>query len=282
MGEQNDEMKTVRHIIVLIVLWAFFTLSIIYPFMSGDFDRLAMPLSTIIQGFGIIGIILSLFGLIWLLMPSKHKIFSIISIYLFGFLIVVFTFFAYLISGILFGISILFVLGLLLLKYRQIIIVPFERETIAIVPIYLIVLPVSILTVQILVAKPITDWSRDRTIFNAKDYVMDIENFYTRNGYYPKTLQTMYKDYYPNTVGVEKFHYLPFENYYNLSFEQPRFFLDIIGTKEWVVYNPKDEHRVYSHTSWFLLLSPQESELRQGWYSSVDTKHKHWKSFFFD
>jgi hypothetical protein len=92
----------------------------------------------------------------------------------------------------------------------------------------------------------------------------------------------MYKDYYPNTVGVEKFHYLPFGNSYNLSFEQPRFFLDIIGTKEWVVYNPKDEHRVYSHTSWFLLLSPEESEIRQGWYSSADTKHKHWKSFFFD
>lgn len=250
--------------------------------MSGDFDRLALPLSTLIQGFGVLGIVLSILGLIWLSMPSKYKICSIISIYLFGFLTIVFTFFAYLISGILFGISILFVLGLLLLKYRQKVIVPLERETIAVVPIYLIVLPISILTVQLLIAKPIIDWSRDRTISNAKDYVRDIENFYTKNGHYPKTLQAMYKDYYPNIVGVEKFHYLPFGNSYNLSFEQPRFLLDIIGTKEWVVYNPKDEHRVYSHTSWFLLLSPQESEIRQGWYSSVDTKHKHWKSFMFD
>jgi hypothetical protein len=282
VGGQNEEMEPLRHIIVLVVLWAFFTLGIIYPFMSGDFDRLAMPLSTIIQGFGIIGIIPSLFGLIWLLMPSKFKSFSIISIYLFGFLIVFFTFFAYLISGILFGISILLILGLLLLKYRQRIIVPFEREAIAFVPIYLIVLPVSILTVQLLIAKPITDWSRDRTISNSNDYVKDIEIFYSKNGYYPTTLQAMYKDYYPNTVGVEKFHYLPFKNSYNLSFEQPRFLLDIFGTKEWVVYNPKDEHRVYSHTSWFLLLSPQESEIRQGWYSSANTKHKHWKSFYFD
>jgi len=274
--------KILTHISKQVLVLAVLTLGNIYPFMSGDFDRLAMPLSMIIQGFGILGLTLSLFGLIWLLMPSKHKIFSIISIYLFGFLIVVFTFFAYLISGILFGITILFVLGILLHKYRQRIIVPFERETIAFVPIYLIVLPVSILTVQLLIAKPITDWSRDRTISNAKDYVRDIENFYTRNGYYPKSLQAMYKDYYPNTVGIEKFHYLPFGNSYNLSFEQPRFILDIIGTKEWVVYNPKDEHRVYSHTSWFLLLSPEESEIRQGWYSSADTKHKHWKSFFFD
>jgi hypothetical protein len=274
--------KIIPHISKQVIVLSVLTLGILYPFMSGDFDRLAMPLSTIIQGFGILGLTLSLFGLIWLLMPSKHKIISIISIYVFGFLIIIFTFFAYLISGILFGISILFVLGLLLLKYRQIIIVLFERETIAFVPIYLIVLPVSILIVQILLAKPITDWSRDRTITNAKDYVRDIENFHTRNGYYPKTLQAMYKDYYPNTVGVEKFHYLPFGNSYNLSFEQPRFFLDIIGAKEWVVYNPKDEHRVFSHTSWFLLLSPEESEIRQGWYSSVDTKYKHWKSFLFD
>jgi len=271
-------LHCLKQVIILILL----IFGIIYPFMSGDFDRLAMPLSTIIQGFGVLGIILSILGLIWLLMPSKNKIFSIISIYIFGFLIVVFTFFAYLISGILFGITIFFVLGVLLLKYRQRIIEPFERERIAFVPMYLIVLPVFILTVQLLIAKPITDWSRDRTISNAKDYVRDIENFYTKNGHYPKTLQAMYKDYYPNTVGVEKFHYLPFGNSYNLSFEQPRFFLDIIGTKEWVVYNPKDEHRVYSHTSWFLLLSPQESEIRQGWSSSVDTKHKHWKSFFFD
>jgi hypothetical protein len=274
--------KILSHISKQVIVLTLLILGIIYPYFSGDFDRLAMPLSTIIQGFGIMGIVLSQFGLIWLLMPSKYKIFSIISIYLFAFLIVAFTFFAYLISGILFGISILLILGLLLLKYRQRIIVPFEREAIAFVPIYLIVLPVSILTVQLLIAKPITDLSRDRTISNAKDYIRDIENFYSRNGYYPKTLQAMYKDYYPNTVGVEKFHYLPFENSYNLSFEQPRFFLDIIGTKEWVVYNPKDEHRVYSHTSWFLLLSPQESEIRQGWYSFAYTKHKDWKSFYFD
>lgn len=275
--------KTIlTHVSKQVIVLAVLTLGIIYPFMSGDFDRLAFPISTIIQGFGIIGIILSLLGLTWLLMPSKYKIISIIFIYIFGLLIVVFSFFAYLISGILFAIGVLLVLGLILLRLRQRIMKPIGREITAFFPIYLIVLPLSILTIQLLIAKPITDWSRDRTISNAKDYLRDIENFYTRNGHYPQTLQAMYKDYYPNTVGVEKFHYLPFGNSYNLSFEQPRFILDIIGTKEWVVYSPKDEHRVYSHTSWFLLLSPEESEIRQGWYSSADTKHKHWKSFFFD
>lgn len=274
--------KILTHISNQVIVLTVLILGIIYPFMSGDFDSIAMPLSTIIQGFGILGIILSLLGLIWLVFPGKYKIFASISIYTFGFLLIVFAFFAYLTSGKLLSIGILLILGLPLLKFRLGIMKSLKRETIAFVPIYLIVLPLTILVIQFLIAAPVTDWSRNRTIFNATEYIRDVENFKTKNGYYPKTLQAMYKDYYPNTVSVEKFHYLPFGDSYNISFEQPRFFFDIIGTKEWVVYNPKDEHRVYSHTSWFLLLSPEESQRSQGWYSSVDNKNKHWKSFLFD
>lgn len=257
-------------------------MGIIYPFMPGDFDRLAMPLSTIIQGFGIIGVLLSVIGVLWLLLPNKFIFFANLSLYLWGFLIIIFTFLAYLIAGILFGIVILIFLTLSLIKFRQRINETLEKESFSFFPFYLIVLPFSILTIQFIIAKPITDWSRNRTISNANEFIRDIENFKSKNGYYPMTLQAMYKDYYPQSVGVDKFHYLPFGNSYNISFEQPRFLLDIIGTKEWVVYNPKDEHRVYSHTSWFLLLSPEESEIRQGWYSSVNTKHRHWKLFLFD
>jgi hypothetical protein len=57
---------------------------------------------------------------------------------------------------------------------------------------------------------------------------------------------------------------------------------DNIGTREWVVYNPRDEHRMYSHTSWFLLLSPEELERSQGWYAVHDSPTPHWKYFSFD
>jgi hypothetical protein len=149
--------KILTHISKQVIVLTVLTLGIIYPFMSGDFDRLAFPLSTIIQGFGIVGVILSLFGLIWILMPNKYKIFSIVSIYLFGFLIVVFTFFAYLIAGVLFAIGVFLVLGLLLLKLKQRMMKPIEREIMTFVPIYVIVLPLSILTVQLLIAKLMTD-----------------------------------------------------------------------------------------------------------------------------
>ena len=94
------------------------------------------------------------------------------------------------------------------------------------------------------------------------------------------TLQAQNKDYYPDITGVEKYLYAPHKKGYNLSFEQPRFLLDQIGTREWVVYNPLDENSVYSHTAW--LLPTEQSEPSQGWYASGNTGHAHWKYFLFD
>ena len=67
----------------------------------------------------------------------------------------------------------------------------------------------------------------------------------------------------------------------DLSFEQPRFLLDRFGTREWVVYNPRDQHRAYSHIAW-LLPSPDVAEPNQGWYASGRTDHPHWMYFLFD
>src|SRR5690606_15387405 len=98
---------------------------------------------------------------------------------------------------------------------------------------------------------------------------------------YPASLQAQNRDYYPDTVGVERYIYVPQGDSYNLSFEQPRFLLDRFGTREWVVYNPNDEHRVFSHTAW-LLTAPHLTERSQGWYAAYATTHPHWKYFWFD
>jgi hypothetical protein len=254
----------------------------VYPFMPGEYDRLAMPLSLIVQSIGIIGILLSVFGIIWLISPDKFRFFVHLSVYLALFLTIVFTLFSYLMAGMLYAMIILTFCTIIIFSLRRKIKESTDKESFSFVPVYLIVIPLYITAIQLLIAKPLTNWSRERAIENAGEFIRDIENFESRYGYYPKTLQAIYKDYYPKTVGVEKYHYLPYDHSYNISFEQPRFFLDLIGTKELVVYNPENEHRVYSHTSWFLLLSPEEYEVRQGWYSSENTEFKHWKSFFFD
>ncbi|MHC1774886.1 MAG: hypothetical protein AB9834_05670 [Lentimicrobium sp.] len=275
--------KKIRiHILNQLILLTVLTSGIIYPFLSGEYDRLAMSLSILIQGIGIAGLLLSATGIFWLTIPGKFRFFANSSVYIASFLTIVFAFFAHLMAGLLFGVIILACCALIIIRLRQRLKNTTDKQSFSFVPVYLVVIPLSLLIIQLLIAKPVTDWSRRRTIANADEYIRDIENFQSKNGYYPKTLQAMYQDYFPQTVGVEKYHYLPYGNSYNISFEQPGFFLDLIGTKEWVVYNPKDEHRVYSHTSWFLLLSPEESELRQGWYTSENTEFKHWKSFFFD
>lgn len=274
--------NTLKHILILVIIICIMTLGIIYPFLPGKYDALSIPLSIILQGFGLIGMTLSFLGILCLFFLSKSKFIIIISFYFKIILMIILSFFAYLINGLLFGITIFISLSLLLILFYININKLFKKETTITYSLYLIILPLSVLTIQHQIAIPIVEWSRDRTILNANIFIRDIERFKFRNGYYPKTLQAMYKDYFTGIVGIESYYYLPFGDSYNISFEQPKLLLDNIGTREWVVYNPKDEHRVYSHTSWFLLLSPEESEIRQGWYSSLETKHKHWKLFFFD
>jgi hypothetical protein len=131
-------------------------------------------------------------------------------------------------------------------------------------------------------AAPLTEFSRNRAIANSHDFVRDIEVYHDEYGRYPVSLAAMWKDYYPDIVGIEKFHYSPFGESYNLFFEQPRFLFDNIGTREWVVYNPNDDQRMFSHTAWFLLLTPEELERSQGWYAVHDASTPHWKYFWFD
>jgi hypothetical protein len=112
--------------------------------------------------------------------------------------------------------------------------------------------------------------------------INEIEQYRARNGDYPSTVSAVHKDYQPSTVGVERFHYVPSCDAYNVHFEQPRFFLDNLGTREFVVYNKLDQQTMISHTSWILVLPPEELERTQEWYAVHDAAQPHWKYFWFD
>ncbi|MCA2968543.1 MAG: hypothetical protein INH43_08515 [Acidobacteriaceae bacterium] len=117
---------------------------------------------------------------------------------------------------------------------------------------------------QLLLAAPMARASRDRAIANVSPYIADIEQYHARHRRYPVSLQAQHRDYHAKVVGVERNVYVQQGYSYNLSFEQPRFLLDRFGTREWVVYNQRDVHRVYRHTAW-LLPPPKVAEPRQGW-----------------
>ena len=273
-----------KQILIMSGITAILALSIVYPFLPGEYDSLATPLSIFVQIFGAFGLLLSLVGLLWLAMPKSYYFFATTALYITTFIVIVLASVAFLSTGKIPGIVIIavwiptfFRLKIRLRKTKNT-----GQNKFSFIPIYLLCLPVFILIIQLFLTKPVTHWSRNKAIENAGEYISHLREFRTKYGYYPRSLQAMHKDYSRQITGIDKYHYLPYADSYNLSFEQPRFLFDVIGTREWVVYNPKDEHRAYSHTAWFLLLTPQQLEISQGWYSSSELEQLHWKYFLFD
>ncbi|UYN92050.1 MAG: hypothetical protein KIT70_00800 [Anaerolineales bacterium] len=271
-----------KHIALIIALAAIATVCMAYPFLSGGYDRLAMPLSTMVQVFGV-GLALVPGGLLWLAMPRFGFVLSVLSTVLGTCVALVLALFATLSVGNAFGI-----LTLAVWIYTLVQLIPglkrlkrAENSGFHPAPLYLVSLPILVLAAQLALAGPLTQASRDRAITNASVFIEDIEQYHASHGQYPVSLQAQNRDYYPDVVGVERYIYVPQGDSYNLSFEQPRFLLDRFGTREWVVYNPHDEHRVFSHTAW-LLTPPEVAEPSQGWYAVHDSAHAHWRYFWFD
>ncbi len=286
------------HLARIVGLILLIGLGMIYPFLPGDYDVLAVPLSTAIQLFGATGLLLVPLGAVWLAYEvrtrarKKRNAHTTDRRYYFAIASLIATSIvtAFVSLMVCLGISIAMgVLALALWFYvvskllpRLKLLKKAEAENIYPAPLYLVVLPLAVLLFQLVLAAPLTEFSRSHAIANSNEFIRDINAYHVKYGHYPGSLTAMHQDYYPDVVGIEKFLYTPFGDSYNLFFEQPRLLFDNIGTREWVVYNPKDEHRMFSHTAWILLLTPEELERSQGWYAVHDAKIPHWKYFWFD
>jgi hypothetical protein len=254
-----------------------------YPFLPGNHDRLAVPLSTMAQVFGVVGLALVPGGLLWLVMPRHGFALAVLATAVGTGVALILALFATLSVGNAFGVltfaSWVYVLVRLMPRLTRL--KSAEGRRFQPAPLYLVLLPVVALGSQLAMAAPMARWSRNRAIVNAAGFIADIEQSRARHGRYPASLQAQNRDYHSDVIGVEQYLYMPQGESYNVSFEQPRFLLDRFGTREWVVYNPRDGHRVYSHTAW-LLSPPDVAEPSQGWYASGDTGHRHWMYFLFD
>ena len=98
-------------------------------------------------------------------------------------------------------------------------------------------------------------------------------------GTYPASLLSVWKDYSPAVIGIEKYHYGRSGEAYNLLFEQPAADL---ATREFVVYNPRDEQVATSHAMDCLQYSPERLARARGYFAVHQTPHAHWKYFWFD
>jgi hypothetical protein len=146
-------------------------------------------------------------------------------------------------------------------------------------PLYLIVVPVAVAFVQSRLAEPLAEFSRQRVIENSRPLIADIERYRATRGHYPPSLLSRHEDYDPGVMGVRRYQYEARGEAYNVVFDQPSF---ILGTHEYMVYNPLDEQAMTSHNEDLLRLAPAQLELARGFYAVRATSHPHWKSFLFD
>ena len=284
----------VFHLARIITFVAFIASLIAYPFLPGSYDGLAVGLSTLAQVFGIVGLVLVPLGLLWLIYEigaqrrpatqGRGYRFAALALVVASLVVALVA----LIGAASVGLSLaLLTIGIwialvvwLLPKVRRL------KSTTPIninpAPLYLILLPTAALLLQLSLAAPLTAASRARAINMSAEMISVIEAYYAEHDSYPSSLLAVWNDYYPMVVGVKQYHYEPIGEAYNLAFEQPRFLLDDIGAREFVVYNPLEEQRMISHNSWILLLNPVQVEAQQGWYTTNDVGSPHWRSFLFD
>lgn len=289
------------HLIRMVGITVLIVLCIIYPFLPGEHDGLAMTLSTMAQMFGALGLLLIVpAGVLWLAYESRKRArrkrglgpeargyyFALASVIASSVVAIAISFVAFATVGLSFGLLAvalsLYIVSRLIPKLKRL--KNAESENFNPAPLYLVFIPLAALLLQLALAAPATAFSRNHAIAKSAELINDIEGYRARHGRYPSSLLAVWKDYSPSVIGIEKFHYAPSGDAYNLFFEQPRFLFDNIGTREFVVYNKLDEHVMISHAMDILALTPEglELEARRGHYAVHDAPRPHWKYFWFD
>jgi hypothetical protein len=109
--------------------------------------------------------------------------------------------------------------------------------------------------------------------------IADIERYRASRGRYPPSVLSVWEGYSPSLIGIDRYHYEPSGDSFNLVFEQAAW---VFGTREFVVYNPRGEQVMTSHAMDILQFTPERLERARGYYAVRAASHPHWKCFWFD
>ena len=275
------------HVVRIGAATALIMLITLLPFMPGSYDPLAASLSMMARLFGFAGLLLVPIGVLWTASSYWRRasgreytcamaaviIWSIIS----GALSVS----AFALSGPSLGLATLalaayaaFTLKRRIARFRS----PTPGPGSA-AGLYLLIVPLVVFLLQQAIVRRAVEFSRNRAIRNAAPLIADIERYRAQRNTYPASLLSVWKDYSPSVIGIDRFHYEPSGDAYNLLFEQPAADL---ATREFVVYNPRDEQVATSHAMALLQSSPERLARARGYFAVHAAPQAHWKYFWFD
>lgn len=282
MTESLVLKQFLRVVIALVALLA----AMVYPYLPGHFDSLAVPLSILVQLFGAVGtLLLAPLGIAWLVYElrgaerRKSGVFALAALVAGSLLAIVLCVAAYALSGALLTLALAAAALWLLNRLARL------RQSTGAAPVaapwYMALLPLALLAAQLALAGSLTESSRARGIANSAEMLRDVEAYRAQNSSYPSHLAAVWQDYSPGVAGIHQYHYAVAGDGFNLYFEQPLFILDNFGAREFVVYNPQGQHSMISHDSWILLLSPSRVLATQGWFQVTDAGDG-WRYFWFD
>ena len=272
------------HLLRMAAVVALTLLATLLPCLPGDYDPVASPLSMIARAVGILSVLLVPVGLLWWVslyssaLAAKQRALRLVTLAVLALVLALGAFAALLNSaalGMLFIPCALFALSRLARRAGGV-----EARAAAATGAYLVVIPVSVLTLQLLILPSAGEFSRTRAIRNSETLIADIEAYRATHGRYPVSLLSLHPDYKPSIKGIPRYHYELNGDSYNVLFEHTS---GPIGTQEVVVYNPRGEHQATAHAMDLLQYAPELLNRTRGYHAVHEvTAHPRWKYFWFD
>jgi hypothetical protein len=272
-------------------LIVFIILCTLLPFLPGRHDGLAVPLSLMAQVVGTVGLVTAPVGVLCIAagrsrrLGGKRYAFTLLAFIVSSAAWALVALAAAVQSGFALGLATVALWGCVARKVWP----GFKRprgagplpSTLNSLPFYLVFVPVAVALLQAALVGQAVAFSRDRAMRNSARLIAAIEQYGTTHGRYPASLLSVNPDYWPGVIGIPRYYYEPNGAAYNLFFEQ---FTHRFGAREFVMYNPRDEHVMTSHAMDLLELTPEQLEVERtrGHYAIHDAPYPHWKYFWFD
>lgn len=275
-----------------VLLTALLWVAMLLPYLPGSFDASAVAVSLMVQVGSYVSLLLVPVGLAWLASRKRETLWRRLALVIAGLIALALTLAGAAADGLAMGA--LAGAGALALSWTL-----WRQPTVAVadasgaheprsghsshgrmlVPLSLVCIPLVLVAFRTTVVVRAAEWSRERAIRQAAPLIAAIEAYRERRGVYPVSLRSLNPDVPTGVMGIERFHYEPVGDAYNLYFIRPHIELDAM---EVVLFNPRDEHRFTSHEMDILQYDGEELDRRRGDRRRMRLAQPHWISILFD